>query len=87
MTYLKAAAVIVFAAAMALWFGSTGALPLPDPAESFAIGVVGLVAMAIGAVLRAFALVLVPLVLVGRVLLLPALVGAVLWFLWRRRAR
>ena len=86
MKFLKAAAVIVLGVALTLWFGSEGILPLPDPAENFAIGVVGLVAMALGAVMRTLGLILLPLVAIGRVLLLPALIGGILWLALRRRS-
>ena len=87
MSYVKAAFVILLGAGLTLWFGAEGVIPLPDPAENFAIGVVGLFALAIGSVMRALGAVLLPLVMIGRVLIVPAVIAAFLWLLFRRQAR
>ena len=87
MNWLKAVFVVLLGAGLTLYFGAEGVIPLPDAGENFAIGVVGLVGLGIGAVLRALGAVLVPLVLVGRVLIVPAALAGLVWLVLRRRAR
>ena len=85
MNWLKAVFVLLLGAGLTIYFGAEGVIPLPDAGENFAIAVVGMVALAIGTVLRALAAVLVPVVLVGRVLIVPAVVIALAWLVLRRR--
>ena len=85
MNWLKAVFVLLLGVGLTLYFGAEGVIPLPDAGENFAIGVVGLVALAVGTVLRALGAVLMPLVLVGRIVIVPAVVIGLAWLVLRRR--
>ena len=85
MNWLKAVFVLLLGAGLTIYFGAEGVIPLPDAGENFAIAVVGMVALAIGTVLRALAAVLMPVALIGRVLIVPAVVIALAWLVLRRR--
>ena len=87
MNWLKAVFVVLLGAGLTLWFGAEGVIPLPDASENFAVGVVGLIALAVGSVLRALGAVLLPLAMIARMLIVPAALAGLVWLLLRRRAR
>lgn len=87
MNWLKAALVVLLGASLTLWFGAEGLIPLPDPAESFAAGVVGMAALALGGAVRALGTVLMPLAALARLLIVPGVIGVLIWLALRRRAR
>ena len=85
MDWRKTLLIGVLALALTLWSASQGIVPLPDPAENFAIAVVGMVALVIGTVVRAILFALMPLLMVARMLALPAAIAVIVWLALRRR--
>ena len=75
----KAVFVFLLAASLTIWSVDQGVIPAPGFVEDFAIGVVGVTALALGAVFRALAMIAMPLVVLARLLIVPAALILIAW--------
>lgn len=69
---------VAFSAGL-IWAGTNPAIPLPNVLQDISIGIVGVLGLTIGAVVKGLGAAMMPLAMVLRVIAFPLMLGVIGW--------